>query len=180
MYIIGIDVAIRRTGVAALNTETKKISNYKYVHYIRYKFDDTYESSIRYYDFISLELKKFMSEIPSSKVAFVVESLPAGGHYATTIKISNAKINWYHAIKNWIESNTDYTLVTILSPIVNTWKKKVLGRHNTPKQDTEYVMRKLYTDKYYIPDVVYNDVDMIDAAALAIYGDLVIQCQHGN
>jgi len=169
MLIIGFDIAVRKSGISVLDTENLNISNYFLLDY-KEVFDDTYVSAVKHKKFLSEQVNKFMLNLPVDKpIVFVVESLPSGGTFATSIKIAVAKTNLFHVLTDVIESNK-YSNISVITTTVYEWKKSVFGSHNFKKELTSQKLRDSYSAKISIPEVVFGNGDLSDATSLSIFG----------
>lgn len=177
MNIIGIDCALRKTGITVLNNNTKSFYYFNNFTY-QEEFKHDYRSAIHN----KLAIKKFLKEelIPELKPQqnmFVIEALPSGGHYKTSMIISATRNNWYHAIDELSIEGVLKEQPVVLSPSVAEWKSKVLKKHNLKKTLTTQVIRNLYYDtkKYNFQELMFFDIDILDASGLSIFGSLTLE-----
>lgn len=163
-YIVGIDVALKTTGIAVLQDDPLEFIESGLIKYEKKMTTGTYDESEDYFNVVKNKLKEFIPHTYRS-ILFVIEGLPRYGHYKTAIKISIARVNFYRAISEFYNNIN----VKVVVPEVHVWKKNLLGRANAGKLFTkEYLLN----DYRYIPGVekVVSHDDTMDAGALTLWG----------
>lgn len=161
-YMIGIDVALRNTGVVIIKMDPLEVVESKVLRYKTEMSSGTYEESE---DFYKSTKEKFVELLPDDRrtVRVVIEGMPRHGHYKSAIKIMIARVNFYRIISELLPK------AKVLVPDVFTWKKELMGKANMTKPGTKEFLEEHYM---YIPDLTrtLKSVDTMDAAALAIWG----------
>lgn len=168
--IIGVDIAVRNSGISLYNTETKKFPFFGVLKYAP-KFEYEYNSLMGFkhilYNYLESSVMPYAS--PSLPFVFVVEGITRKGHFHTTIKIMLTRSMMFNYIHDKEHSSSGFNLLEVYTPEVQKWKKELIGKGNASKEDTYSWLMKERTN-YNVPLPVYEDDDMIDATCLAIYG----------
>lgn len=162
-YIVGVDIALRNTGIVVLKTRPLSFGYHSTIKYRGSMVDGgTYKESEDFYAFLRDSVPPLIPKTEDS-ILWVVEGMPRYGHYESAIKISTARTNFYRIISEmWPESK-------VLVPRVFVWKKELLGKSNAGKGTTKTFLLDNYG---YIPGIheVVEQEDTMDAAALALWG----------
>lgn len=161
-YMIGIDVALRNTGVVAIKMDPLEVFNSTILKYKEDMGSGTYEESEDFYKKTKEAFENFLpDDIRSAR--FVIEGMPRRGHYKSAIKIMIARVNFYRIVSELFPKSK------VLVPDVYVWKKELMGKANMTKDATKEFLEKNYA---YIPGLTpaLKYVDTMDAAALAIWG----------
>lgn len=161
-YMIGVDVALRKTGIVFVKMDPLEIVESKVIQYKAEMTTGTYEESEDYYKFIKAA---FLDLVPDDlrSARFVVEGMPRHGHYKSAIKIMIARVNFYRLISELFPD------APVRVPDVFVWKKDLMGKANMTKDGTKEFLEYHYS---YIPGLTnaLKYVDTMDAAALALWG----------
>lgn len=167
--IVGVDIALRRSGICVYNTETKKYNYFGVMTYnntFDYQFNSIIDYKRQLYAYMEKNVMPYTN--PRLPYLFSVEGITRKGHYHTTIKIMLARSMMFNYINDKEYSGKDFTLYEVLSPTVQDWKKELLGKANASKEETYNWLRER-RQKYAVPLPIYDDDDILDAACLAIY-----------
>lgn len=161
-YMLGIDVALRNTGIVLVRTDPLEIIKSSVLRYKAEMSTGTYYESE---DFYNQTKENFTGLLPDDirTVRIVVEGMPRHGHYKSAIKIMIARVNFYRIISE------TFPKARVAVPDVFKWKKELMGKANMTKQGTKEFLIENYS---YIPGLTQalKSVDTMDAAALAIWG----------
>lgn len=172
-YFLGIDVALRRTGIVAYDFQQKTLLSKTVFNFLS-PFTGTYDESCTYQEaFEDLVETKLLPELPAGRrCVVVVELLPRRGHYKTALKIQACRYLIYSTIRKYSQEGK-LSLETVLSPNVFDWKGAVVNRKNATKEQTSTRLYKLSLHHSLgLPVTLFEDVDLTDAFGLALYGAL--------
>lgn len=167
--ILGIDVAIRRTGIVLIDPDKKTVPLYTAFNY-KEPFDDSYTAALKHRDaIVDFFSTNILPNIDCTLgLTIAVESILTGGHYFTAIKLAVAKTNYFHAI-DLLNTKYNLSIPLVKSITVNSWKKALIGRTNASKEEIKAVLYKQYANVYKVPRKVWDDKDLLDAFALGLY-----------
>jgi len=164
-YIVGIDVALRTTGVVIFQDDPMEFVDTGLIKYKNHVTTGTFNESEDYYKTIKNE---FVQLVPNKyrSMLFVIEGMPRYGHYTTAIKIMLARVNFYRIISEEFEGNGN---IRVVVPDVYIWKKDLLGKANAGKLFTKESLVREYKHIPGLTEVISHE-DTMDAGALALWG----------